>query len=33
LDADQYLRTPFKSLLTCRQLVEYIVFDVDIVSP
>jgi nonsense-mediated mRNA decay protein 3 len=26
---DQYWRTPFKSLLTSRQLVEYIVFDVD----
>ncbi|XP_024455439.1 uncharacterized protein LOC7472601 isoform X1 [Populus trichocarpa] len=33
LDADQYWRTPFKSLLTSRQLVEYIVFDVDFVSP
>lgn len=33
LDADQYWRTSFKSLLTSRQLVEYIVLDVEIISP
>ncbi|XAR52112.1 hypothetical protein NMG60_11020016 [Bertholletia excelsa] len=33
LDADQYWRASFKSLLSSRQLVEYIVLDVDIVSP
>ncbi|KAM4099024.1 hypothetical protein ACJW30_07G123800 [Castanea mollissima] len=32
LDADQYWRLPFKSLLTSRQLVEYIVLDVEITS-
>ncbi|XP_041023813.1 60S ribosomal export protein NMD3-like [Juglans microcarpa x Juglans regia] len=32
LDADQYWRVPFKSLSTSRQLVEYIVLDVEIVS-
>ncbi|XP_059431568.1 uncharacterized protein LOC132165079 [Corylus avellana] len=32
LDADQYWRASFKSLLTSRQLVEYIVLDVEIVS-
>lgn len=32
LDADQYWRTSFKSLLTSRQLVEYIVLDVELVS-
>ena len=32
LDADQYWRVSFKSLLTSRQLVEYIVSDVEIVS-
>jgi nonsense-mediated mRNA decay protein 3 len=32
LDADQYWRVSFKSLLTSRQLVEYIVLDVEIVS-
>ncbi|XP_062113292.1 uncharacterized protein LOC133824429 [Humulus lupulus] len=33
LDADQYWRSSFKSLLTSRQLVEYIVLDVEIVKP
>ncbi|EEF28848.1 60S ribosomal export protein NMD3 [Ricinus communis] len=33
LDGDQYWRSSFKSLLTSRQLVEYIVLDVDIISP
>lgn len=32
LDADQYWRASFKPLLTSRQLVEYIVFDVEPVS-
>ncbi|GJW96268.1 NMD3-like protein [Tanacetum coccineum] len=32
LDADQYWRASFKSLLTSKQLVEYIVLDVDVVS-
>ncbi|QCE02414.1 60S ribosomal export protein NMD3-like [Vigna unguiculata] len=32
LDADQYWRTSFQSLLTSRQLVEYIVLDVEVVS-
>ncbi|KAJ7969269.1 60S ribosomal export protein NMD3 [Quillaja saponaria] len=32
LDADQYWRTSFKSLLTSRQLVEYIVLDIETVS-
>ncbi|KAE8077773.1 hypothetical protein FH972_016303 [Carpinus fangiana] len=32
LDADQYWRVSFKSLLTSRQLVEYIVLDVEIDS-
>jgi len=32
LDADQYWRTAFKSLLSGRQLVEYIVLDVEVVS-
>lgn len=32
LDADQYWRTPFQCLLSCRRLVEYIVLDVDNVS-
>jgi nonsense-mediated mRNA decay protein 3 len=32
LDAEQYWRTSFKSLLTSRQLVEYIVFDIEAVS-
>ncbi|KAJ4826388.1 hypothetical protein Tsubulata_026130 [Turnera subulata] len=30
LDAKEYWRSPFKSLLTSRQLVEYIVLDVDV---
>ncbi|GAV58467.1 NMD3 domain-containing protein [Cephalotus follicularis] len=33
LDAEQYWRASFKSLLTRRQLVEFIVLDVEIVSP
>ncbi|OWM86485.1 60S ribosomal export protein NMD3 [Punica granatum] len=33
LDADQYWRSSFESLLTSRQLVEYIVLDVEVVSP
>ncbi|WCJ38979.1 60S ribosomal export protein NMD3 [Euphorbia peplus] len=33
LDADQYWRTSFKSLLTSRQLVEYIVLDVEVIAP
>ncbi|XP_065868596.1 uncharacterized protein [Euphorbia lathyris] len=33
LDADRYWKTSFKSLLTSRQLVEYIVLDVDITGP
>ncbi|KAF4347016.1 hypothetical protein CsatB_002070 [Cannabis sativa] len=33
LDADQYWRSSFKSLLTSRQLVEYIILDVEIVKP
>lgn len=33
LDAEQYWRSSFKSLLTSRQLVEYIVLDVEIVKP
>ncbi|KAG2379991.1 uncharacterized protein HKW66_Vig0167700 [Vigna angularis] len=32
LDADQYWRTAFQSLLTSRQLVEYLVLDVEVVS-
>lgn len=32
LDTDQYWRVAFKSLFTSRQLVEYIVLDVEIVS-
>lgn len=32
LDADQYWRSSFKALLSSRQLVEYIVLDVEIVS-
>ncbi|ESW07469.1 hypothetical protein PHAVU_010G132700 [Phaseolus vulgaris] len=32
LDADQYWRTSFKSLLTSRQLVEYIVLDMEFIS-
>lgn len=32
LDADQYWRTSFKSLLSSRQLVEYIVLDVEVIS-
>ncbi|KAJ7960056.1 60S ribosomal export protein NMD3 [Quillaja saponaria] len=32
LEADQYWRASFKSLLTSRQLVEYIVLDIEIVS-
>ncbi|VFQ74352.1 unnamed protein product [Cuscuta campestris] len=32
LDADQYWRASFKPLLTSRQLVEYIVLDVELVS-
>lgn len=32
IDADQYWRASFKSLLTSRQLVEYIVLDVETVS-
>lgn len=32
LDADQYWRSPFKAFFTSRQLVEYIVLDVTIVS-
>ncbi|KAL4330743.1 hypothetical protein AHAS_Ahas13G0430600 [Arachis hypogaea] len=31
LDADQYWRASFKSLLTSRQLVEYIVLDVEVI--
>ncbi|XP_065869143.1 uncharacterized protein [Euphorbia lathyris] len=33
LNADQYWRAPFKSLLTSRQLVEYIVLDVETTGP
>ncbi|GAB4849601.1 hypothetical protein Ancab_004396 [Ancistrocladus abbreviatus] len=33
LDADRYWRTPFKCLLSSRQLVEYIVLDIDVISP
>ncbi|WRX21757.1 Nmd3 [Theobroma cacao] len=33
LDTDQYWRHSFKSLLGSRQLVEYDVFDVEVVSP
>ncbi|CAN1134680.1 60S ribosomal export protein NMD3 [Linum perenne] len=33
MDADQYWRWNFKSLLTSRQLVEYIVLDIDIPHP
>ncbi|XVF14212.1 hypothetical protein REPUB_Repub09cG0038700 [Reevesia pubescens] len=33
LDTDQYWRHSFKSLLTSRQLVEYDVFNVEVVSP
>uniref|UniRef100_A0A803MVW4 60S ribosomal export protein NMD3 n=1 Tax=Chenopodium quinoa TaxID=63459 RepID=A0A803MVW4_CHEQI len=33
LDADQYWRAPFKCLLSSRRLVEYIVLDIDNVSP
>ncbi|KAK3030281.1 hypothetical protein RJ639_039864 [Escallonia herrerae] len=32
LDAERYWRTPFQPLLTCRQLVQYYVIDVKIVS-
>lgn len=32
LDADQYWRASFKPLLSSRQLVEYVVLDVDVVS-
>ncbi|KAG6498996.1 60S ribosomal export protein NMD3-like [Zingiber officinale] len=32
LDANQYWRAPFKSLLTSRQLVEYIVLDIEVES-
>lgn len=32
LDTEQYWRASFKSLLTSKQLVEYVVLDVDIVS-
>ncbi|KHN48121.1 60S ribosomal export protein NMD3 [Glycine soja] len=32
IDADQYWRASFKSLLTSRQLVDYIVLDVETVS-
>ncbi|KAG8390462.1 hypothetical protein BUALT_Bualt01G0085800 [Buddleja alternifolia] len=32
LDGDQYFRTSFKSLLTSRQLVEYIVLDIEPIS-
>ncbi|OIT38627.1 PREDICTED: 60S ribosomal export protein NMD3-like [Nicotiana attenuata] len=32
LDADQYWRVSFKPLLSSRQLVEYVVLDVDVVS-
>jgi len=32
LDADQYWRASFKSLLTSRELVEYIVLDLEVVS-
>ena len=32
LDANQYWRAPFKALLTGRQLVEYIVLDVEVES-
>lgn len=33
LDADQYWRSGFKALMTSRQLVEYIVLDVEAISP
>lgn len=33
LDAKDYWRVPFKALLTSRQLVEYIVLDVEVDSP
>ncbi|CAH9083062.1 unnamed protein product [Cuscuta epithymum] len=33
LDAEQYWRASFKPLLTSRQLVEYVVLDVEMVSP
>ncbi|KAL6184945.1 hypothetical protein ACLB2K_041080 [Fragaria x ananassa] len=33
LDTDQYWRSSFKSLHTSRELVEYIVLDVEVVSP
>ncbi|XP_050228904.1 uncharacterized protein LOC126678078 [Mercurialis annua] len=33
LDGDQYWRSSFKSLLTSRQLVEYIVLDIEIIAP
>ncbi|KAF6136504.1 hypothetical protein GIB67_035063 [Kingdonia uniflora] len=32
LDADQYWRVPFKALISCRQLIPYIVLDVDPVA-
>ncbi|XP_052117025.1 uncharacterized protein LOC107486302 [Arachis duranensis] len=32
LDADQYWRASFKSLLTSRQLVKYIVLDLDVIN-
>ncbi|XP_047328005.1 60S ribosomal export protein NMD3-like [Impatiens glandulifera] len=32
LDADQYWRVGFKSLLTSRQLVQYIVLDIEVIS-
>lgn len=33
MDADKYWRVPFTTLLTSRQLVEYIVLDVEVESP
>ncbi|KAF6172650.1 hypothetical protein GIB67_041973 [Kingdonia uniflora] len=32
LDADQYWRVPFKALISCRQLIPYIVLDVEPVA-
>jgi nonsense-mediated mRNA decay protein 3 len=33
MDADQYWRTAFKSFLSSRQLIEYVVLDVETISP
>ncbi|GAB2235067.1 hypothetical protein Droror1_Dr00004347 [Drosera rotundifolia] len=33
LDADRYWREPFTCMLSSRQLVEYIVLDIDVVAP